>query len=148
MPLTLLTQPLPITLTCACLCLQVAGKGLAASTQQFQYVNLWSHSSTWGGSSPPVSGDSVYLPPNVTVMLDVSPPPLNTFIIDGGVLMFDPTAAQVRPLPSPALPLALCCRYCHCYCRYCPCRFYHLLLSLLPLSLLLLLPPLLLLPTA
>ena len=56
----------------------VTGFGNAAQPAglTYTYVDLWSHSSTWGGSSPPGEGDSVVVPPGVIVLLDVSPPPL------------------------------------------------------------------------
>ena len=51
-----------------------------------QYAR-WSDPSTWGGSLP-TAGSAVTIPSGKTVLLDVSPPPLDTLHIDG-TLVFD-----------------------------------------------------------
>eukprot|EP00879_Flechtneria_rotunda_P011345 GHRR01011850.1.p1 GENE.GHRR01011850.1~~GHRR01011850.1.p1 ORF type:complete len:1721 (+),score=430.30 GHRR01011850.1:1256-6418(+) len=73
------------------------GKGSAslnpAATQNvtYEYVDLWSRRTTWGGESPPMANDSVVIPAGTTVMLDVSPPKLYVLVIEG-TLLIDPTA--------------------------------------------------------
>ena len=62
--------------------------GYAAGSFTYQYVDLWSRRSTWGGNLPPVDGDSVYIPAGTNVMLDVSPPRLNLVVVEGN-LVFD-----------------------------------------------------------
>lgn len=54
----------------------------------FQYVDLWSSPTSWGGMPPPGEGDSVVIPPDQTILMDVSPPPLYTIIVQG-TLIFD-----------------------------------------------------------
>ncbi len=65
----------------------LAGAGLAAtpspSSTTFEFANLWSSPTTWGGAPPPQAGDSVFLPAGITVVLDVSPPPLVALLLDG-----------------------------------------------------------------
>ena len=50
--------------------------GLALSSSLFEYVDLWSSRTSWGGRDPPVAGDSVSIPTGRRIVLDVSPPPL------------------------------------------------------------------------
>ena len=53
----------------------VASMGLAApavGVGQFEYVSYWSEPSTWSGGVLPVEGDTVFVPPGKTVILDVS----------------------------------------------------------------------------
>ncbi|GAQ89759.1 hypothetical protein KFL_005590010 [Klebsormidium nitens] len=82
----------------------VNGKGFAAvgganssqTTVTYQYVDLWSRNSTWGGTAPPVAGDSVLLPAGQTVLLDVSPPLLNLLIVEGSLLFDDSSPDEVH----------------------------------------------------
>eukprot|EP00878_Enallax_costatus_P024164 GHUV01025763.1.p1 GENE.GHUV01025763.1~~GHUV01025763.1.p1 ORF type:complete len:516 (+),score=80.92 GHUV01025763.1:1100-2647(+) len=70
------------------------GKGAAtngSSQVAYEYVDLWSRRTTWGGLEPPIANDSVVIPAGTTVMLDVSPPQLYTLLIEGS-LFVDPTA--------------------------------------------------------
>ena len=73
--------------------LTVAGLGLGAASvdAQYQYVDLWSRYSTWGGNPPPIRGDTVWIQPGQTLMLDYSPPYLYFLLIDGGTVIFDRT---------------------------------------------------------
>lgn len=80
-PSPLPLNPLPIYVT-------NANYGYAAGSFTYQYVDLWSRRSTWGGNLPPIDGDSVYIPAGATVMLDVSPPRLYLLIVEGN-LVFD-----------------------------------------------------------
>lgn len=74
-------------------------RGLAASARPggaavtYEYVDLWSRSTTWGGGPPPEEGDSVLVPANTTVLLDVSPPRLYALVLEGN-LVFDDTATE------------------------------------------------------
>ena len=63
----------------------VEGLGLAlvASSVKWSYMNLWSSTTTWGGNDPPVEGDSVVITYGEHVILDVSPPELYLFTIQG-----------------------------------------------------------------
>ncbi|KAG1667228.1 hypothetical protein FOA52_009793 [Chlamydomonas sp. UWO 241] len=70
-----------------------AGLGYATGAFTYRYVDLWSRRSTWGGSLPPIEGDSVYIPEGVTILLDVSPPRLVLLIVDGH-LVFDDDATK------------------------------------------------------
>eukprot|EP00775_Hariotina_reticulata_P007195 gene7195-7409_t len=78
----------------------VQGKGAAISNSSsgspvtYEYVDLWSRRTTWGGDAPPVENDSVVIPAGTTVMLDVSPPRLYMLLIEG-TLLIDPTAPSL-----------------------------------------------------
>lgn len=63
----------------------VAGQGVSVGNAGFEYVDLWSNVATWGGSSLPGEGDSVYIPVGTSVLLDVSPPPLFTLVVAGNL---------------------------------------------------------------
>jgi len=56
----------------------------------YQYVDLWSSKTTWGGDvkNMPVAGDLVYIKKGQTVVLDMSPPKLDVLVIEG-TLEFD-----------------------------------------------------------
>lgn len=74
------------------------GKGSAAaspagSNVTYEYVDLWSRRTTWGGLEPPVFNDSVVIHAGTTVMLDVSPPKLYMLLIEVGTLQ--PTQKQL-----------------------------------------------------
>lgn len=66
------------------------GVGLAAASaaSAYQYVDLWSRYSSWGGSPPPTRGDTVWIRSGQALMLDVSPPYLYFLLIEG-TLTFD-----------------------------------------------------------
>ncbi len=75
--------------------MQPAGAALHPATPlTYEYANRWSARTTWGGNPPPVAGDSVYIPPNITVIMDVSPPELGALVLDG-TLKFDMSAPQL-----------------------------------------------------
>lgn len=46
------------------------------------------HRSTWGGDTPPIEGDTVFIQAGRSVLLDVSPPRLMLLIVQGN-LIFD-----------------------------------------------------------
>lgn len=81
---TVLFQPASPSAAVAWLFLQ--GKGSAALagniSLNYEYVDLWSRRTTWGGLEPPIANDSVVVPAGTTVMLDVSPPQLYMLLIE------------------------------------------------------------------
>ncbi|GAX81122.1 hypothetical protein CEUSTIGMA_g8556.t1 [Chlamydomonas eustigma] len=74
-----------------CVLNPATGCAYSATSLSYQYVNLWSRRSTWGGGTPPSDGDTVFIPSGSTVVLDISPPRLYLLVIQGN-LMFDPQA--------------------------------------------------------
>ena len=74
----------------------VSGSGFAwlPSNESFSYIDLWSKKTSWGGNPPPIAGDSVVVPPNVHLVLDVSPPPLVMMTVYG-TLEFSRTAGNL-----------------------------------------------------
>ena len=72
--------------------LRVKSKGKAAPTNAvnvlFTYQDVWSSVYTWGGSPPPVAGDSVVIPAGKTVILDTDTPVLGLIVVEG-TLKFD-----------------------------------------------------------
>ncbi|KAJ9512732.1 hypothetical protein QJQ45_019041, partial [Haematococcus lacustris] len=71
-------------------------QGADSSAVLYQYVDLWSRATTWGGNPPPVAGDSVYIPPNVTVLLDVSTPVLGAVVLDGSLTFDDNNSTEIQ----------------------------------------------------
>jgi hypothetical protein len=71
----------------------IPGRGDALCSSTYEFVDLWSRRSTWGGADPPSAGDSVVLPAGTNVVLDVSPPLLHTLVLEGS-LRFDEDAAE------------------------------------------------------
>ena len=65
-------------------------RGYASSSVNYSYVDVWSRASTWGGGPGPKEGDSIVIEAGHTILLDVSPPPLNLIIVQGN-LIFDYT---------------------------------------------------------
>lgn len=51
-------------------------------------MDRWSSQATWGGEVPPRDGDTVYVPPGMTLLVDQSTPFLNSFIVEGGTVVF------------------------------------------------------------
>jgi len=67
----------------------VGGAGLAAvntSLVYFRYLDRWSQLNTWLNKQPPVAGDTVIVPYGQAVLMDVSPPRLFLFLIEGEVI--------------------------------------------------------------
>lgn len=54
----------------------------------FEFVDLWSRKTTWGGQHPPREGESARIPPGIKVVLDETPPKLGIIFVEG-VLEFD-----------------------------------------------------------
>ena len=64
--------------------------GVATHSNLFySYIDRWSSNFTWGGSNPPIQGETVYIPKSFVVLLDVSPPQLNLILIEGELIFED-----------------------------------------------------------
>lgn len=68
--------------------LVVAGLGAASAANAsvamtFEYINLWSDVRTWGDGQLPIEGDTIFIPPGQTVLMDVSPPRLYFLVVQG-----------------------------------------------------------------
>ncbi|KAI6655737.1 Fibrocystin-L-like [Oopsacas minuta] len=59
------------------------------SNHTYSYIDRWSSNFTWGGESPPREGETVYIPKQFIVLLDISPPPLNLILIEGKLIFED-----------------------------------------------------------
>ena len=59
------------------------GTSAATANANYEYIDLWSRSTTWGGGPPPVEGDSVWIQPGQKILYDVSSPRLYMLIIQG-----------------------------------------------------------------
>ena len=59
------------------------GTSAASANGTYEYIDLWSRSTTWGGSPPPIEGDSVWIMPGQKILYDVSAPRLYMLIIQG-----------------------------------------------------------------
>ncbi|CAF1377186.1 unnamed protein product, partial [Adineta steineri] len=67
----------------------VTNAGNAISSAQFQYIDLWSSSWTWGGEAPPEAGTIVVIDNGKTVYFDTITPIITAIIIDNASLIFD-----------------------------------------------------------
>ncbi|XP_062600839.1 fibrocystin-L-like [Saccostrea cucullata] len=68
----------------------VPGNGLAnPGGFEFFYVDIWSSPFTWENGILPKENELVVIKEGHTVLLDISPPVLDTILIDGGNLVFD-----------------------------------------------------------
>ncbi|KAK0070514.1 fibrocystin-L [Biomphalaria pfeifferi] len=61
----------------------------------FQYIDLWSSPSTWGGESPPADGDFVVIPANQIILLDTNTTVLKMLLIQGQ-LIFDEANVELQ----------------------------------------------------
>lgn len=65
------------------------GNAAILTTEPFIYIDRWSSQDTWGGEALPREGDSVYVPPGMTLLVDVpSTPVLYSIIVEGGRIIF------------------------------------------------------------
>ncbi|KXZ49223.1 hypothetical protein GPECTOR_22g814 [Gonium pectorale] len=87
-PSDVLRSPLPVTVF-------QDGRGNCRGNVSYQYIDLWSRNSTWGGGPLPGLEDSVVIPSNVTVLLDISPPKLYLLVLQGN-LVFDDTLSYLN----------------------------------------------------
>jgi hypothetical protein len=56
----------------------------------FQYVNVWSADTTWGGDFAPMDGDSLYIPKGLNLLVDVDRSPVLKSVLVEGSLLFMP----------------------------------------------------------
>ena len=62
----------------------IADKGYAdAGSVTFEYIDMWSSATSWGGLDPPIEGDNVVIPAGLNILLDISPPHLYLVLIEG-----------------------------------------------------------------
>lgn len=54
----------------------------------FRYLDRWSALTTWKWQEPPMEGDSVYIPPGQSILVDMSPPRL-FLVLNQGEMIFD-----------------------------------------------------------
>ena len=66
------------------------GTSAASANATYEYIDLWSRSTTWGGGLPPEEGDTVWIQPGQKILYDVSSPRLYMLIIQGEFI-FDRT---------------------------------------------------------
>ena len=66
------------------------------SNQTYAYIDRWSSNYTWGGESPPREGETVYIPKQYIIMLDISPPPLNLILIEGKLIFEDTSNVSLQ----------------------------------------------------
>ena len=64
------------------------GDAIAEPLVRYRYLDRWSQVNTWLNDEPPVTGDSVVIPEDQTILMDVSPPRLNWLQVNG-MLVFD-----------------------------------------------------------
>lgn len=70
---------------------RILGRGLASNEfKSCEYVNLWSDRDTWGGEFLPVEGEMVYVPPGLTLLVDIEMTPKLKAILVEGKLIFKP----------------------------------------------------------
>ena len=62
-----------------------SGTAVVNASASFEYIDLWSSRTTWGGGPPPGRGDTVWIPVVQKVLLDVSPPRLYLIVVQVGV---------------------------------------------------------------
>ena len=74
--------------------------GYADTAATYHFVDLWSRQSTWGGGPLPVEGDSIVVPFNTTILLDIPAgqlPMLHTVILFGDLVFDDTPVAGAEP---------------------------------------------------
>eukprot|EP00048_Salpingoeca_helianthica_P015090 m.224971 g.224971 ORF g.224971 m.224971 type:complete len:4030 (+) comp16594_c0_seq1:296-12385(+) len=65
-----------------------AGLCLCNTTVRFDYLDRWSDLTTWSDEELPIEGDTVIIPADQRVLLDISPPRLFVLLVQG-TLVFD-----------------------------------------------------------
>lgn len=55
----------------------------------FCYADFWSHPNTWGGETSPRTGENVYVPKGMVLVVDESTPVLENVIVEGKILFAD-----------------------------------------------------------
>lgn len=69
-------------------CVLVLQVAVAHSCSVQRYLDRWSHLTSWLRDEPPLDGDSVIIPPDQAILMDMSPPRLFLLLIQG-LLVFD-----------------------------------------------------------
>ena len=64
----------------------IDGQIAANKGNNWMYVDRWSLKTTWGGESPPMKGQSAYIPAGRNVLIDESLPELYSVIIEGSMI--------------------------------------------------------------
>lgn len=71
--------------------ISVAGLGrMATQGLVFRYASYWSDDTTWGGEFAPLTGDMVYVPPGLHLLVDVDSTPVLSAVLVEGSLIFAP----------------------------------------------------------
>ncbi|CAG9461071.1 unnamed protein product [Pedinophyceae sp. YPF-701] len=72
----------------------------ATAFTTFQYVDLWSRLTTWGGTQAgvPVEGDSIIVPEGQTLVMDISPPRLRLILLEGDLEFDEEAVLRNQPL--------------------------------------------------
>ena len=75
---------------------EIAGKrAIVKDGVEFFYGLRWSNPDSWGNDAPPRAGDSVYVPPGQTVIVDQnSPKELNAVIVEGTLIFEDGAVSE------------------------------------------------------
>uniref|UniRef100_A0ABM0MU86 Fibrocystin-L-like n=1 Tax=Saccoglossus kowalevskii TaxID=10224 RepID=A0ABM0MU86_SACKO len=75
----------------------VNGDGIATQDDaDFEYVDLWSSTWTWGGNPLPIEGDFVVIQQGQRIVLDIDTPVLKMLLIQGGALIFDEADVELK----------------------------------------------------
>jgi G8 domain len=61
----------------------------------FRYCSYWSDPTTWGGEFAPITGDMVYIPKGLHLLVDVDSTPVLSAVLVEGSLIFPPNTANV-----------------------------------------------------
>ena len=69
------------------------GFGVHDVTTTYRYLDKWSELTTWLNEEPPIEGDSVVVPNDQAIVVDIPLPRLFLVIVQG-FLMFDPNAKE------------------------------------------------------
>lgn len=95
------------------------GGGIAlydASSVYFRYLDRWSAQTTWQYGELPAEGDTVWVPVGQSILVDITPPPLNIVLVEGE-MVFDNRGAKwkraeanLRCLHALGGPLSPCAR--------------------------------------
>ncbi|CAD5116834.1 DgyrCDS5681 [Dimorphilus gyrociliatus] len=77
--------------------LLISAKGIADQTNaDFEFIDVWSSTFTWGGADPPEEGTLVVIPAGQTILLDQSTPKLKMLLIQGGSVIFDEVDLELK----------------------------------------------------
>eukprot|EP00759_Apiculatamorpha_spiralis_P048987 PhF_6_TR44159/c0_g1_i2/m.67600 len=74
----------------------VTANGKALGAFVYEFIDLWSRRTTWGGQSLPEAGDSVVISEGQTVLLDMTPPQMYLIIVMGHLKADENTDLELR----------------------------------------------------